>query len=132
MTSTEINELKSSRWIFEHEMQQISPVLKEFAPECKGVNIHVILSFVSAFGSMKKDIDTLITPEDKVYFHVDCLNNDCTGHGFSISNQIREALRVHEIIEGEVRCDGKEDWKYLNNSGCSCMSSCKYRIEPLF
>ncbi len=132
MARKKIDELKRSRWIFEHEMQQISPVLKELAPECKGVNIHVFLLFVSAFGTTRKEIDTSIAPEDKVYFHVDCLNNDCTGHGFSISNQIREALRSLEIIEGEVRCDGKEDWKYLNNTGCSCMGSCKYRIEPLF
>ena len=132
MTRRKIDELKRSRWIFEHEMRQISPVLKEIDPKCKRVSIHVVLSFVSTFGVMKKEIDTSIAPEDKVYFHVDCLNNDCTGHGFSISNQIREALRVHGIIEGEIRCDGKEDWKYLNNTGCSCMGSCKYRIEPLF
>lgn len=132
MTGKKIDELKRSRWIYEHEMRQISPVLMELAPECKGVNIHVDLSFVFAFGTTKKEIDATISPESKVYFHANCLNNDCTGHGFSLTDQIREALRNHEITEGEIRCDGKEDWKYLNNTGCSCMGTCKYRIKPLY
>lgn len=130
--SNKIDGLKRSRWILEYEMQQISPVLMELAPECKGVNILVNLSFVSAFGTTSKEIDTTISPEDKVYFQTDCLNNDCTGHGFTLTDLIREAMKSHEVIEGELQCDGKEDWKYLNNTGCSCMGNCKYRIEPLY
>lgn len=25
-----------------------------------------------------------------------------------------------------------KDWNYIDNTGCSCMSECQYRIVPLF
>ena len=132
MMNKKIEELKRSRWTFEYENELSSPKIKELSEECKGVSINVELTFNSAFGRNDKTYHVTLTPTDKVYFHQDCLNNDCTGSGFSLSNEIREAIRSRKTKEGVIRCDGKEDWKYMNNVGNSCMSTCKYRIEPHF
>lgn len=132
MMNKKIEELKRSRWTLEYENMLTSPSIKEISAECQGVNLHVELTFVSAFGRNEKSFDLILTPTDKAYFHRDCLNKDCTGFGFSLSNEIKEAIRGRKITEGIIRCDGKEDWKYMNNTGNSCMSTCKYRIEPQF
>ncbi len=132
MMNRKIEELKRSRWTLEYENMLASPAVKEISDECKGISLHITLSFISAFGRNEKEVNITLAPTDKAYFHQDCLNTDCTGFGFSLSNEIREAIRSRKLKEGILHCDGKEDWKYLNNVGNSCMSTCKYRIEVLF
>ena len=132
MMNKKTEELKRSRRTLEYENKLSSPTVKELSEECKGVSIDVELTFISAFGRSDKVYNVILTSADKAYFHRDCLNNDCTGSGFSLSNEIREAIRSRKTKEGVIRCDGKEDWKYMNNVGNSCMSTCKYRIEPHF
>ena len=130
--NNKIEELKRTRWIVEYENMLASLSVKEISTECKGVNLHVELSFVSAFGRNEKEFNIILTPVDKAYFHQDCLNKDCTGSGFSLSNDIQEAIKSRKTMNGIIRCDGKEDWKYMNHNGNSCISSCKYLIEPIF
>lgn len=60
------------------------------------------------------------------------LIGDCTGNGFYLTRALQKALASRSCIEGEMWCDGKEDWKYIKSSGCSCMTCLKYKIEPQF
>lgn len=132
MTRNKIEELKRARFSNEYENMLASHTVKEIDPNCKGVRIDGELSFTYAFGNSGKTIQLLLNPDDRAYFHCDCLNPDCTGFGFSLTSLINSAIREKTIKEGVLRCEGKEDWKYYDNVGCSCMSYCKYRIEPLF
>lgn len=132
MNRNKIEELKRARFSIEYENMLASPTVKEINPDCKCVKIDGELSFTSAFGKSEKTIDIVLKPEDKAYFHSNCLNPDCTGFGFSLSSIIYSAIKERIVKEGVIHCEGKEDWKYYDNVGCSCMSYCKYRIEPLF
>ena len=71
-------------------------------------------------------------PSDRLYLHYECTNRDCTGNGFYLTRALQKALESRSCIEGEMWCDGKEDWEYIKSSGCSCMTCLKYKIEPQF
>lgn len=121
-----------TRWQIEYERRDVAQSIQDLFPKCKEVKLEIKLSFVSAFGKNEKEINATLNPCDKLYWHHDCLNKDCTGFGFSLTNEIRTAIQTRQTIEGKLNCDGKEDWKYINNMGCSCNSSCHYKIIPLF
>lgn len=41
-----------------------------------------------------------------------------------------DGYMLHKIVNGIKYCNGKEDWKYLNASGCSCMTTLRNEIKP--
>lgn len=132
MNRKEIEERKRNRWQMAYDLREIARTIGELSPECKGVELHIQLSFTSAFGKNEQEFDVTLKPDDKAHWYHECLNGDCTGFGFILDNEIYSAVTLKQIKEGTIRCDGKEDWKYIGNSGCSCMSECQYRIVPLF
>lgn len=70
--------------------------------------------------------------EDKLFLHIRCLNKDCTGNGFYLMDEIERAIYLRQVVIGEKKCDRKEDCKYLESSGCSCLTTLKYTITPIF
>lgn len=127
-----MQELKRKRSDFEYENQILAQSISHLNPECKRVQVTVELSFISGVCKKVKEISQTLNPEDKVYLFFSCLNPDCTGSGFSLTSLLWQAISTSKKLEGELSCDGKEDWKYYSHSGCSCMSICKYKIEPIF
>ena len=132
MNRKAIEERKRNRWQLAYDRREIARTIRELCSECIGVELHIKLSFTSAFGKNEQDFDLILKPDDKAHWYHACLNQDCTGFGFSLDDEIYSAIQSKQIKEGTIRCDGKEDWKYIDNSGCSCMSGCLYRIVPLF
>lgn len=127
-----IEKRRCDRWRLAYDRRGMARTIRELAPECKGVKLYIKLSFVSAFGKNEEVYNITLNPIDKAHWYHECLNRDCTGFGFYLDNEIYSAILDKQIKEGTIRCDGKEDWKYIDSSGCSCMSDCKYRIIPLF
>ena len=132
MNRKAIEERKRNRWQIDNDHREIARTIRELYSGCIGVELHIKLSFTSAFGKNEQDFDLVMKPDDRAHWYHECLNRDCTGFGFSLDNEIYSAIQSKQIKEGTIRCDGKEDWKYIDNSGCSCMSECQYRIVPLF
>lgn len=132
MNRKAIEERKRNRWQIAYDRREIARPIEELSPECKGVELHIKLSFTSAFGKNEQEFNVILNPGDKTHWYHECLNRDCTGFGFSLDNEIYSAILSKQIKEGTIRCDGKEDWKYIDNAGCSCMSECQYRIVPFF
>ena len=131
MNWKEIESRKHSRWQLQYDRREIAVTVKEINPECKGVYIKGRLSFISGVGSIEPVIiDISLSPEDKAYYYHNCPNKDCTGFGFSLTDKIREAVCSMKEIKDVLFCDGKEDWKYINASGCSCTSRLEYQIIP--
>lgn len=132
MNGKAIEERKRNRWQIAYDRREIARTIRELSSECKCVELHIKLSFTSVFGKNEQDFNLIIKPDDKAHWYHECLNHDCSGFGFHLGNEIYSAILSKQIKEGTIRCDGKEDWKYIGNSGCSCMSECQYRIVPLF
>ena len=132
MNRKAIEKRKRNRWQIAYDRREIARTIEELSPECKGVELHIKLSFTSAFGKNEQEFNAILNPDNKAHWYHECLNRDCTGFGFSLDNEIYSAILSKQIKEGTIRCDGKEDWKYIDNTGCSCMSECQYRIVPLF
>ena len=129
-----IEELKKQRfmrlWQFETRALTISDNYKDL----KVVKVSVEITFMSGvlrYPSVKK-YERNMKPSDKLYFRYDCENKDCTSDGFDLTSALRDALSSRKCVEGEMHCTGKEDWKYVGASGCSCRTRLKYRIEPEF
>ena len=74
----------------------------------------------------------VLMPNEKLFWYHPCLNKDCTGCGFCLTDELQDAIKLHKIVKGVRYCKGKEDWKYLRASGCSCMTTLKFEIKPVF
>lgn len=128
-----IDDLKQARINHNWEMMTHSPVIREIAPEIKTVSVKVKLVFNTAVcNPIIKEHNSELSPQDRLYLHYDCANNDCTGYGFDLTQILSQAIRTKQMLSGEMHCEGKEDWKYLNASGCSCQTTLYYEIEPKF
>lgn len=107
--------------------------ISEFDSAVLKVKIHYEMKFLTGVCPIPPLIDDVIlNPDDKLFWYHKCLNRDCTGSGFYLTDEISEAIRSHNIVKGEKYCDGKEDWKYLDASGCSCETTLFYEIRPVF
>lgn len=109
--------------------------IKELFPDVKSVHIHAVVSFQTevCVEFIEKEYDFTLFPPDFLFVHFPCVNKDCTGMGFDITNTVRECLKEHKSIECEhIRCDGKEDWKYVGHSGCTCQGELVFTVIPSF
>lgn len=107
--------------------------IKEIDPNVLSVEIHYEMRFLTGVCPIKPLMeDVKLNPNDKLFWYHKCLNQDCTGSGFFLTDEISEAVRTHKVVEGKKYCDGKEDWKYLDASGCSCETTLYYKITPIF
>ena len=108
-------------------------LLKEINADVSYVEIAYTMIFSTLVYRVKPLIDKIVLyPEDKLFLHIRCLNKDCTGNGFYLMDEIERAICLRQFVIGEKKCDGKEDWKYLESSGCSCLTTLKYTITPIF
>lgn len=97
------------------------------------VKIHYEMRFLTGVCPKSTLIDDIIlNPNDKLFWYHKCLNRDCTGSGFYLTDEISEAIESHKVVTGKKSCNGKEDWKYQDASGCSCMTTLHYEIKPVF
>lgn len=62
---------------------------------------------------------------------IEC-GNKSYNHSFDISLEIRQAIAMKKVLEGEVRCPGKLDNKYKRSTGQSCDFHIEYMITPYF
>ena len=126
---TRLKEQASQYWGL---MYNASPCLSERYPDAIKVDVYIEMEFISAVAHSKEERHIEIRPSDKLYLHLNCANNDCTGSGFDLTSLVRKSLVERSEISGLLQCDGKEDWKYYGHNGCSCQTTLDYRILPLF
>ena len=134
LRNMDIDKFKQDRFTRQWREQSTAPFIGEVYKKVKAVNIEVEITFKSgvlrnpSINKWRRDLG----PSDRLYLHYECTNRDCTGNGFYLTRALQKALESRSCIEGEMWCDGKEDWKYIKSSGCSCMTCLKYKIEPQF
>lgn len=109
------------------------PLRSEF-PEVEYVTLSVIITFVSGTEvSVEREYNIRLDRDSLLYVHFPCANRDCTSLGFDITEIVRDSIRRKaEITEEDIRCDGKEDWKYYNAVGCSCDTTLYCVVIPHF
>lgn len=129
-----IDKLKQARSSHNWSMYANSPIIREIAPEVKTISVKVKIVFNTAVvrDPIIKEYQTVLVSQDRYYLHYDCANNTCTGYGFDLTDILRQAIRSKNTISGKINCDGKEDWKYLDSSGCSCQTTLYYEVTPHF
>ena len=107
--------------------------ISEFDSAVLNVEIHYKLKFNTGVCQTKPLVgNTVLNPNDKLFWYHKCLNRDCTGSGFYLADEISKAIDSHKVVKGEKSCNGKEDWKYQDASGYSCMTTLHYEIRPVF
>ena len=108
-------------------------LLKEVDCIASYIEIDYTMTFLSGVCPIQPLVKkVVITPDDKLFLHIPCLNKDCTGNGFYLTDEIERAIHLRQVITGKINCVGKEDWKYLDSGGCSCLTTLKYTITPIF
>lgn len=125
-----IEKLKQARSQYQWDDYVTSRSIREQFPECRRVILTGKMTYLSGLGKFEQEIHRVFNPEDRLYCHYECNNKDCTGNGFSLTSYLAESIRSGKVVEGELHCDGKEDWKYLNASGCSCMTTFMFKLTP--
>lgn len=107
--------------------------ISEFDSAILKVEIHYKLNFNTEVSQTKSLVgNTVLNPNDKLFWYHICLNSDCTGSGFYLTDEISKAVESHKVVKCEKSCNGKEDWKYQDASGYSCMTTLHYEIRPVF
>lgn len=127
-----IEKLKQERSRYQWNDYATSRTIRDMYPECSRVVLTGKITFLSGIGKYEKEIHRIFNPDDRLYCHYDCINQDCTGTGFSLTSHLSESISTRKTVSGELHCDGKEDWKYLKASGCSCMTNFTFKFVPEF
>lgn len=119
---------------------KIYNIFRSSAKEIKKIDANVVkieiryeLNFLTGVCPTKPLTGNMVLNQnDKSFWFHSCPNPDCTGNGFYLTDEINEAIRTHKPMKGKKHCEGKEDWKYLDVSGCTCMTTLTYEIIPYF
>ena len=106
--------------------------LSEKYPDVESVDIDVVIDFLSAITHPIKEFHQEIHKGQKVYVYFPCINPDCTGSGFNLTRFVENSIESRKPLDGVLHCDGKEDWKYIGHTGCSCQTTLSYHIFPHF
>lgn len=123
---------KQEVWRRKWEDESTSSTIGERFPHVKRVEVNVTRQFLCAFFKKEESDKRTLTTTSKMSLIFDCLNGDCTGYGFNLTQELWTALLNKSEIHGEKVCDGKEDWKYRNSVGNSCQSKIVYTITPKY
>ena len=129
-----VEKLKQARLDRQWRAQATAPFIGDVYKDLKTVWVDVEVTFKNDVlrSPSVKEWGCDLTPSDRLYLHCECTNKDCTGDGFDLTSVLQKALATRLCIEGEMFCNGKEDWKYIRSVGCSCMTCLKYKIDPQF
>lgn len=127
-------EIERSYFIRRCRLEDTSSYIGDRYNDLKAVEVRVRITFRSAVLTSlhTEEYSRTLGPTDKLYLHYKCVNPDCTGYGFDLTDVLRDALNSRKCVEGSMTCSGKEDWKYIDSSGCSCDAVLEYKIEPEF
>ncbi len=100
----------------------------------KQINVTLEFTFRSAVLQIPYTIkiNRILKSSDKLFLNCECVNPHCTSLGFDITRYLNEALQSRKFVTGLAHCSGKEDWKYIKTSGCSCLTTLNYIIDPEF
>lgn len=111
-----------------------SPLICDVYKDVKEVQLVAEITFNSGVLSQPsiREWKCTLFPTNRLYLHYECINKDCTSNGFDLSQPLSHALSSRTSVQGEMRCTGKEDWKYARSAGCTCMTTLKYKITPVF
>lgn len=127
------DKIKASHSELQSYYYRTASLISELGSDIEKVEVTITRHFIS--GVIKTTPETFnmtLTPNDRAYIHYDCANGDCTGEGFALSNILYESIKTRKELSGKLICKGKEDWKYLNSSGCGCSGWLTYTISPKF
>jgi hypothetical protein len=102
----------------------------ELYPKVESIEIHCELTHRSFCGAPHEKRTWTVTPQDEVYFMIDCLNNECTSAGFDLRDIVSSAIQSHQTeVSGEMRCEGREAPDHPEQS---CSGVLKYTIKVLY
>lgn len=123
---------KSQNRLYQYGMRDIAKTISECYPNIDHVDIEVCMDFRTAVCQTTPEVHKFtINPDHKIHLYYNCPNKDCTGSGFDLTSALKDCLRNEKIVEGTLLCNGKEDVKYIHAIGCSCMTTCKYKMKPV-
>lgn len=123
---------KSQNRQFQYMRQSVAKTISERYPDIDHVDVEVSLDFRTAVcPTTSEEHKFMMLPDHKIHLYYDCPNRDCTGSGFDLTSALEDCLRSRKEVTGSIRCNGKEDAKYAHASGCSCMTTCMYRMIPV-
>lgn len=123
---------KSQNRQYQYMRQSVAKTISERYPDIDHVDVEVSLDFQTAVcPTTPKEHKFMMLPDHKIHLYYDCPNRDCTGSGFDLTSALEDCLRSRKEVTGSIRCNGKEDSKYEHASGCSCMTTCTYKMMPV-
>lgn len=119
----------SQNRLYQYRMLDVAKTISERYPDIDHVDVEVCLEFKTAVcPTTPREHKFTMEPNHKIHLYYDCPNRDCTGSGFDLTTVLEDCLRSKKEVTGTIRCNGKEDAKYAHASGCSCMTTCTYRM----
>lgn len=99
MNNDKIKEARNRTYdIYRRSARKIS----EFDSAILKVEIHYKLNFNTEVSKTKSLVgNTVLNPNNKLFQYHKCLNRDCTGSGFYLTDEISKAIESHKVVKGE-------------------------------
>jgi len=117
-------------WNDRHAWQrQSSPAIRDVFPGVEAVRIN--LTFKDPDGlADPKPMRLKFGPEQKAFFHLDCLFWECVRGGFDLGPAVRDAVRAQaRSARGEQDCQGWQDPERIGKHRCWLKARYEIQIE---
>ncbi len=100
--------------------------IKEIFPTVECIVIEYQITYISAFGKMKKNGRAEYEPDFEADFTFRCINDSCTGKGFDLYSVVSMmAAKGETESSGCGWCDGNESRKHRT----TCHTSFTYSVR---
>ena len=97
-------------------------------PELKSLSAELSYYTPSGLGRSSQIKYDVNLEHAKAVFRFDCLNNECIGGGFDLSELLAGAVaKRSKNLTGEMRCEGWRDKNSVNT--CQCRNLLRYKLR---
>jgi len=105
------------------------PLISSVYPSISKIIVNLNFSYNGAI-KHTNSYERIYYPHDNDYFKIECINPECLDTDLDISNDIKNMVaKKSNIYEGQMLCNGFQDYERSKTNHNKCLAEMKYKIE---
>ncbi len=98
-------------------------------PSVEKIKIKLEFNYTGA-NTIIRSIEMPYYQNDKDFFQIDCINEDCVNSDLDLSYEIKSMIDDQKtILEGHKLCNGFQDWERFKARNYKCLAKMNFIIE---
>lgn len=115
--------------INEWNLRQSHSYIKERYPNIENISLKLDFTYLG-IDKIEKSRTLEFTPNDRVYFKIDCINPECVDTDLDLSSEIQTMIYKKEsILKGRKTCNGYQDFERFKAKNYHCLTTMNFEIE---